>query len=295
VHFNPGTPDFNFPLEGSGMEFRMLANEVDDKAAMDEARLLLNQPDGIKAELDELQRNGLPPPAPRSAGPNKTPRQFRIFLPAAKPSQVSYSWVELGPSERAVLGLDNTAKNDPQRNATWNEAAGVRGKATHLTEGLADRLVRDKLLLGALFFSRECKNQELPEDERKKKAVDYFVLARNPEIDNEGLILPHGKAKAITGEYLLDVRSGGLERPAQPKIFFTLNDLGGKLLHELTEKNCPSNWIRRHLAILVNGLVIAAPTVNSPIASNGMITGNFSRQEVESLVNFLRGKLPGHG
>ena len=50
---------------------------------------------------------------------------------------------------------------------------------------------------------------------------------------------------------------------------------------------------KRHLAIILDGLVMSAPTINSKITHSGQITGDFTRKEVDSLVNILRsGALP---
>ena len=50
---------------------------------------------------------------------------------------------------------------------------------------------------------------------------------------------------------------------------------------------------RRHLAIILDGLVMSAPTINSEIRGQGQISGNFTQKEVDSLVNILRaGRLP---
>lgn len=296
AHFNPSEPDFSFPLQGNGLELRILANDADDKQAIEEASRLINQGDAIKAELEELQAKGLPPPGPRWPGPEKVPRAFIIRLSLGKMSKVSYGWVELGPSERAALQLDNTAKKDPERNENWNEAARSRGKATQLTSPFGGGNI--KLLQGALFYSRDCKNQNLPDEERQKKGVDYFVLARNPEIDVDGLILPRGKPKAITGEHLLSADRGMKDRLGRVTIVFSINDVGGRLLHELTEKNSPSiekpeRPFKRHLAIIVNGLAVSAPTIDSPIKNHGMISGDFNPIQVESLLKFLRGNHPG--
>jgi SecD/SecF fusion protein len=51
--------------------------------------------------------------------------------------------------------------------------------------------------------------------------------------------------------------------------------------------------VRRHLAIILDGLVMSAPTINSEIGRQGQISGNFTQQEVDSIVSLLRaGALP---
>jgi hypothetical protein len=278
-------PEFSFPHQGNGLEFRVLANDVDDQEAIMEAARVINQADEMKEELDELHVKGLPPPGPRLDDARKTPREFIIRFSPRKMSKVSYQWVELGPSQRVSLGLDNAAENDPKRNRTWHEAARSRGRAIQLR----DPHVRGNLLHGTLFYSRECKNQNLPQAERQKKAIDYFVLARNPETDIDGLILPRGKPKAITGKHFVSVNRESVGGPA---ISFSLNHIGGSLLEELTQKNSDGQLVRRHLAVIMNGLVVTVPAINSPIKNRGLISGNFSREELEALVNSFHGSVP---
>jgi preprotein translocase subunit SecD len=47
------------------------------------------------------------------------------------------------------------------------------------------------------------------------------------------------------------------------------------------------------ILLLLDGLVMSAPTINSEIRDAGIITGDFTQREVESLANILRaGALP---
>src|SRR5207302_10506391 len=86
----------------------------------------------------------------------------------------------------------------------------------------------------------------------------------------------------------------------KPTVSFSFNPAGGNLFGELTRKNVsddsagPDNTkLRRHLAIVLDGMVMSAPTINSEIRTQGQISGNFTQKEVDSLVNILRaGRLP---
>jgi SecD/SecF fusion protein len=277
--------------QAGSIEFRILANSSDDKQAIDEAMTLLNRgtPEVSKA-LEEAQVAGLPPPEPRNGGLAGPAKDYEIRLPRGHKSCVTYRWVEVGPQERRQLSLDDDARDDPKRDAAWKEAARARGKATTLS---APGTSGWRLLQGALFYSRECKDRNLPEEERRKKQFEYFVLARNPEIDpTTGKETPRIDGTYLTSAY--PVRVGG-----RSVVAFALNAAGGNLLGELTRKNVPSGavaqeaQVRRHLAILLDGLVVSAPTVNSEIRQHGQINGNFTAQEVDRMVNILRaGTLP---
>src|SRR5262249_36517313 len=85
----------------------------------------------------------------------------------------------------------------------------------------------------------------------------------------------------------------------RPVVSFTFNSRGGDLFGKITRKNVsedsgPENTkLRRHLAIILDGMVMSAPTINSEIRTHGQISGNFTQKEVDQLVNILRaGQLP---
>jgi SecD/SecF fusion protein len=275
------------------LEFRILANSVDDKVAIDEAKSLINSnnPD-VQAKLKEAQEKGLPPPAPHQRGLEGELKPYTIKLPRNNESKVTYSWVELGPQERRQLNLDNAARNDPTRSELWFLVDRARGQALQI---IPPKSVDNRpMFQGALFYSRESKDRNLPEEERRKKQYEYFVLTRNPEIDPAT-----GKeTPKIDGSYLVSAVSQ-MGNDARPTVAFTFNTTGGNLFGTLTRKNVPSgagaeeSQIKRHLAIILDGLVVSAPTVNSEIRQNGQISGNFTQREVDQLVNILRaGALP---
>jgi SecD/SecF fusion protein len=273
------------------VEFRVLANSHDDARAIAEAREVISK---NKEKLDQLAGRGEPPPPPTVDGTALgTPKVFEVKLARGARSKVTYRWVELGRQERLQLGLDNAAEKDKGRGQAWKVMAEARanGVATPLPSP-GDPVGR-KLLHGALFYSRECKDRNLPEEDRKAKKYEYFVLARNPEIDpTTGQPTP-----SVDGSYLLSAssqRAGG-----RPAVAFTFNAKGGSLLHTLTEKNVPSGkegeatQVKRHLAIILDGLVVSAPAINSAIGQHGQITGQFTQREVDMFVAILRaGALP---
>ncbi len=69
---------------------------------------------------------------------------------------------------------------------------------------------------------------------------------------------------------------------------FTFDSLGAKLFGKLTSAN-----IERRMAVLLDDEVYSAPVIQSVISSEGIITGNFKRSEVDDLVRTLMaGSLP---
>lgn len=273
------------------LEFRILANSKDDEQGEAAAIAAINR---RKNELEDLAKKGLPPPPPtREDDPTNTKLAFfKLNLPKGNKSVVSYSWVELGPQERKALHLDNAARNESNRNSTWLDAQKLMNTAGRLND-----LGGKPLLQGALFFTRRCEDRNLPDEERRRKEFEYFVLTRDPEIDPLDPTETTRTPK-IDGSYLVSaVASPGAD--LRPAVHFTFNNEGGRLFREITRKNIPSGsgseetMIRRHLAIILDGQVMSAPTINSEISTQGQISGSFTQKEVDNLVNILRaGRLP---
>jgi SecD/SecF fusion protein len=276
------------------LEFRILANSVDDEKAIKDATDQLNTTS--QTEKDSWAQKGMSPPGPRRPG-TQDAEAYEINLPRNNKSRVTYGWVELGPQERTQLGLNNASGKDlTKKGSTWREAKAHRNEAFRLPDPNYASGSNRFLLQGALFYSRVCQDRNLPEEERSNKAVEYFLLTRNPEIDPND---PLGKKETpkIDGRYLVSATSDN--REGRPAVHFTFNATGGDLFGTLTRKNVPSgsgseeSQIRRHLAIILDGLIMTAPTINSEIRMQGQITGSFTQKEVESLVNILRsGALP---
>jgi SecD/SecF fusion protein len=271
------------------LEFKILANQHDDRAAIKDAKDQVNDP-ANKAGLERAAARGEPPPGPLT--PDRAALlKYDIDLPNSNKSRVTYGWVELGPQERHQLGLDNAAAKDAdaRRKKVWDFVHDRLGKATQIPTDPGPGSSR--LLQGALFYGREVKDRNLPEAEKRKKQFEYFVLARNPEYD-----LATGKqAPAVGGDYLKGARAG--TEGGRPSVSFWFNDEGGRLFGDLTGKNVPSGGeeeqVKRHLAIVLDGLVMSAPTINSRITTSGQITGSFTRREVDDIVSILRaGALP---
>jgi hypothetical protein len=244
------------PLKGTkALEFRLLANTKDDADALEAAKkdlAAVREEPKRKEDAQQRARDGRPP-APVAKATDKA---------------AAYSWVEVGRAERHSLHLDNAAETDPEHAARWKEAAAARARG--------EPLVLHGSLEGCLLFSRPCENTKLSEEERKQKKIDYFLLTRDPF-----------EGKAVTGEYLTRARAGEDPR-GKPCVLFSLNKTGGDLFHELSSANVSSSEAPRHLAILLDGVIVAAPKINSPIRADGMITGDFTEEEVEAMVRILR-------
>lgn len=99
----------------------------------------------------------------------------------------------------------------------------------------------------------------------------------------------------VTGDFLDNARVAGDEH-GQPCVNFTFNSRGGQLFGDLTSDNRPSDVqseLKNQLAIVLDGKIYSAPSINSVITEHGQITGRFTKEQVEKIVNVLNaGSLP---
>jgi preprotein translocase subunit SecD len=95
------------------------------------------------------------------------------------------------------------------------------------------------------------------------------------------------KVAAVTGQDLRSARAS-VDENNRPAVSFTLSNEGGRKFGKVSGEN-----IGRQLAIILDGHVQSAPTLESKINSEGRITGSFTPEEVADLSLKLRsGALP---
>src|SRR5262245_9560291 len=96
-----------------------------------------------------------------------------------------------------------------------------------------------------------------------------------------------GKAAAVTGKDLRNARPA-LDENNQPAVSFTLTNDGAQRFGKITGEN-----VGRQLAIVLDGRVQSAPTIQSRIQADGRITGSFTQEELQNLAPIQRsGALP---
>ena len=103
---------------------------------------------------------------------------------------------------------------------------------------------------------------------------------------NEAMV---SKRIIITGENLLDAQPQMNNQTNETVVSFTLDRVGSKRFGKAT-----STGIGKQLAIILDGKIVSAPTIQSVIASgNGQISGGFTFQSATDLALLLRsGALP---
>jgi SecD/SecF fusion protein len=255
------------------LEFRILANPIDDKDALERAAEYLRNPDN-QEKLADLERKGLPPPDPTPQGGGTT---FEVTL-GGETLKYSYSWVLVGKEELYNLNLNNAAENIPAYSFSWKKVAEARDK-----EAIRYPFTGSSQFL---LYSRTVRTTSRlsPKEIDLGKKYEYFILTRNAE-----------PGKQITGDYLSQAISHPNER-GEPAVHFGFNTDGANLFWELTSLNKPSRSegsFERKLAIILDGQIRAAPGLRSAIRDRGEISGGFTQKTVQELVTILRaGALP---
>ncbi|AIL13390.1 preprotein translocase subunit SecD [Candidatus Paracaedimonas acanthamoebae] len=109
----------------------------------------------------------------------------------------------------------------------------------------------------------------LPNDDVRQDGKAIFYVVR--------------KENLLGGESLVDA-GVSFDEYHRPQVSFRFDNLGAKKFGDITSKN-----IHRQLAIVLDGKVISAPTIQTPITGgNGVITGKFTVQEANDLALLMR-------
>lgn len=131
--------------------------------------------------------------------------------------------------------------------------------------------------------------------EREGNSPEDILDAYDGELPEGMVILPgnetHGKryylvpaSTDLTGRLLKDAYTGfGGPMQTEVVVNFVFNPEGGEKFYELTRKN-----FNRNIAMIVDGVVVSAPRVNTPIGGSGYIHGNFTTESANDLSMLLK-------
>jgi protein-export membrane protein SecD len=128
--------------------------------------------------------------------------------------------------------------------------------------------------------------------------LEFRLVADPGDPANEVEALPAQKGGGTTsvqkrvmvdGGDLVDAQQSFDQQTGEPDVTFRFNLRGGQKFGQVTTEN-----VGRPFAIVLDGKVISAPVIRSPITGGtGVITGNFSVDEANNLAILLRaGALP---
>ena len=127
------------------------------------------------------------------------------------------------------------------------------------------------------------------DDTRRLQLAKYIQEQNIPEID---VLMATNDGYNVNGSHLGTV-ARGYDEIMNPCILFNLKGVGVSLFSELTGRYSPRNQIERQLGILLDNELLSAPNIQERITGRGRITGQFTQEEVDFLVNILQaGSLP---
>jgi len=119
--------------------------------------------------------------------------------------------------------------------------------------------------------------------------ADWAKTAGIKELE---VLMIYDKVLDVTGADLAFAAST-FDQDGSPAVAFTLTDIGSGKFFALTTNNAPRGNVTSRLGIVLDDSLLSAPNIQSPIRKDGRITGNFTREEVDSLVQILKaGQLP---
>ncbi|QDT05848.1 bifunctional preprotein translocase subunit SecD/SecF [Rubripirellula lacrimiformis] len=281
---------------------------------------------GGDSEMQQITSEDLVEPLTRRINPSGTQEivirpygesQIEIIVPEVDQREVDRikGLVEEAGILRFAI-LANQSDHQPQINFAI-EQAGSKDRAARLSEVVRDPGSEDNSIVGLWA------NVDREKDGETLGALRVDVgdaIVRNPDT-GEILTLPaelrgpNGAAAIaayidqmgmsgiealmiidplidITGEDLAFAAST-FDEKGSPAVAFNLTDAGSNRFFVLTTNNAPIGQRTRQLGIVLDDNLLSAPSIQSPIRKEGRITGRFTRQEVESLVQILKaGQLP---
>lgn len=254
-----------------------LVYEVDLAAAKEQGKTV------DKATLDKMVQaiakrinpSGAEEVAVRRVGTDR----IEVIIPGADPDLVRQKKsliVKLGSLE---FGIVATTRND----------SALIDQAMKLPLDTNELRSSENVIVAAWHDMMDKKEME-----REPTGIGFRKV---PRLDKDGkevqvpqMLIKHDPPnRAVTGAYLTNARAT-TDSNGAGAVAFTFNPRGAALFHKLTSDNLPDKSdasSKRQLAILLDGKIQSAPVINDVISSNGQITGNFKKADIESLVGVL--------
>jgi SecD/SecF fusion protein len=200
-------------------------------------------------------------------------------------------------SEGVLLTLTDAAIADKLRHAVGQsiEVLDRRINAMGTKETIVQRQGADRVLIEVPGLQDTTKLKEIIGQTAK---LEFRLVSQPGDPPNEvenlpmqkgGGTVPVQKRVMVDGADLVDAQQSFDQQTGEPDVTFRFNLRGGQKFGQVTSEN-----VGRPFAIVLDGKVISAPVIRSPITGGtGQITGNFSLDEASSLAILLRaGALP---
>ena len=198
-------------------------------------------------------------------------------------------------------------KQSTSDNETERLTREVRSSDGNTVVGLWQAVGRDEKARDGIKGFKTPVDNDIIRDSKTGKLIEDLNFNGNDKLGFEKSLLARGiqdvdvllalerrgiPFELVTGDDLAVVRRN-MGKDGMPEVGFDMKSSGATKLQSLTYTNRPENGIKRRMAIVLDGRVLSAPNLNQPISSQGVITGNFTSDECDYLVNVLKsGSLP---
>ncbi len=250
-----------------------LIYQVETKQAQEEGKSIKQAMDGmVPTIVKRINPSGTEEVTVRRVGQDR----IEIIIPGADQGVVAEkkaAMLRLGSLEFGIV-----ANSHDQRHRGWIAAASrLTPKVNKLTEG--DQVV-------AVWRDVSEKEEKLGGDIGRRTVTRKDKFGKDQPAE-QVLIIQEREEDLVTGKYLTRA-STGLGENMEAAVNFSFNSEGATRFFRLTDRYKPKkDGSKSQLAIILDGKVHSAPNINSAIRSQGQITGNFSPQELQALVNVL--------
>jgi hypothetical protein len=118
-----------------------------------------------------------------------------------------------------------------------------------------------------------------PNSDFEQNSIDFTAWLDAQEIKSVQILCEQPlNEELVTSQHFRSVRSSIDER-GRPCAAFTMTSEGADNMHRLTSLN-----LGRRLGIVMQNELHSAPSIESAISKSGLITGNFTLEEVDDLV-----------
>jgi len=210
--------------------------------------------------------------------------EFRIVANPRDHSEIITLAREMA-EDRDTKRARRIVNSDKQRVGLWAGVArevGEAGDVRPFKLGVTTDILRDRSTGELLDVTGH-------QGDDPAQFADYIDSLGIKEID---ILMATDDGYDVTGEHLGSVGKGHDEY-MQPCILFSMRGVGQSKFKRLTRDYSPDGQATRRLGILLDSELLSAPTINEMIPGAGRITGRFSKEEVEFMVNILEaGSLP---
>ena len=134
-----------------------------------------------------------------------------------------------------------------------------------------------------------------PGEEYSFRSPDIATRTREVNNRSQTEVLVVKDIYDLTGQYLMAAHPGMDPRTRKPCLNLAFDHVGGQLLSRLTSTHLPDEetGFAYRVGIILDGMVYSAPAIQSVIQNHAQITGSFTDQDVQDLVDVLNsGSLP---